>query len=86
MAGKATRRSRRLADESAAPGTVKKTFRLADLTAKRLGVESVMTGEPESRIVDRVLTEYLSRWRLPSKTGGAESPPIDPAARADDAA
>ncbi len=86
MSRKSAKGPRRPVDESEGPGLVKKTFRLGGLTAKRLGVESVMTGESESGIVERVLAEYLHGWRLPSKTGGATPLPAGDADRAGDAA
>ncbi len=76
----------RPSEASESQGLVKKTFRLSEMTAKRLGVEGVMTGESESGIVERVLAAYLHGWRLPSKTGGATPPPAGEADRAEDAA
>ncbi len=86
MARKSARGPGRPADEPESQGLVKKTFRLKDMTAKRLGVEAVMTGESESGIVERVLSGYLHGWRLPSKTGGATPPPAGDAGSAEDAA
>jgi len=86
MARKSAKGSRRPGDEPEGSGLVKKTFRLGDLTAKRLGVEAVMTGESESAIVERVLAAYLCGWRLPSKTGAPTPPPQGEAGRAEDAA
>ena len=86
MAGKPARRPRKPGEPPASPPLVKKTIRLSDVTAKRLGVESVMTGEAESAIVERVLAAYLEGWRLPSKIGGMTPPPPDASARSEDAA
>lgn len=77
MDAKPVRRGRRTADKSVNPATVKVTLRLSELTAKRLGVEAVMTGEGISQIADRVLSAYLSAWRLPSKVGGIPAPHIN---------
>jgi hypothetical protein len=53
---------------------VKVTLRVDELVAKRLAVESVMTGESQSDIANRVLGHHLSSWRLPSKIGGVVLP------------
>ena len=86
MGRKPSKAAGRAPGESESQGPVKKTFRLSDLTSKRLGVESVMTGESESAIVERVLAAYLHGWRLPSKTGSTPPPPAEGAGRAEDAA
>lgn len=69
MSDKKTRRSTRQPEQSATPRVTKVTLRLDELVAKRLGVESVMTGESQSDIANRVLGAYLAAWRLPSKVG-----------------
>ncbi len=74
MADKPTRRARGQSNSLPSPTHVKMTFRLDELVAKRLGVESVMSGEGQSDIVNRVLASYLSAWRLPSKVGGVVPP------------
>jgi hypothetical protein len=86
MAGKQTRRGKQHADQSVHSGIVKVTLRLNELTAKRLGVESVMSGESQSDIAERVLSAYLSAWRLPSKVGGTPHQPSDPSGGAENAA
>jgi hypothetical protein len=70
MADKRAKRTGQQPEQPASSGVVKITVRLDELVAKRLGVESVMTGESQSDIVNRVLGAYLSGWRLPSKVGG----------------
>ena len=66
----AKRQSAKRQSESAAnPDVVKLTVRISSLTAKRLGVESVMTGKSQSDIVESVLAVHLAGWRLPSKAG-----------------
>jgi hypothetical protein len=74
MADKRSRRSGQQTETLASSGVVKVTIRLDELVAKRLGVESVMTGESQSDIANRVLGAYLSGWRLPSKVGGVVLP------------
>ncbi len=74
MADKRSRRSGQQTEPLAGSGVVKVTIRLDELVAKRLGVESVMTGESQSDIANRVLGAYLSGWRLPSKVGGVVLP------------
>jgi hypothetical protein len=74
MADKRARRSGQQTEPLASSGVVKITVRLDELVAKRLGVESVMTGESQSDIANRVLGAYLSGWRLPSKVGGVVPP------------
>lgn len=74
MADNKARRSSRQTEQPASQGVVKITVRLDELVAKRLGVESVMTGESQSDIANRVLGAYLSGWRLPSKVGGVVLP------------
>ncbi len=74
MADKRSRRSGQQSEPLASSGVVKITVRLDELVAKRLGVESVMTGESQSDIANRVLGAYLSGWRLPSKVGGVVLP------------
>jgi hypothetical protein len=74
MADNKARRSSRQTEPLASSGVVKVTLRLDELVAKRLGVESVMTGESQSDIANRVLGSYLSGWRLPSKVGGVVLP------------
>jgi hypothetical protein len=74
MADKPTRRARGQSNPLPSPTHVKMTFRLDELVGKRLGVESVMTGESQSDIANRVLGAYLSQWRLPSKVGGVVGP------------
>ncbi len=76
MAGKATRRQgdRSASGKSASGGPVKVTLRLTEMTAKRLGVQAVMTGESQSDIAERVLSAYLAGWRLPSNL--SVSPPL----------
>lgn len=86
MARKPYKATGRQVEASESPGLTKKTFRLSEMTAKRLGVESVMTGESESGIVERVLSAYLHGWRLPSKAGAPTPPPTSDAGGAEDAA
>lgn len=86
MAIKKTRRGGRQAEALANGGISKVTLRLTDLTAKRLGVESVMTGETQSQIAERVLSAYLSAWRLPSKIGGTTNVPGEAPGSAESAA
>jgi hypothetical protein len=74
MADKRSKRAGQQTEPSASSGVVKVTVRLDELVAKRLGVESVMTGESQSDIANRVLGAYLSGWRLPSKVGGVVIP------------
>ncbi len=74
MADKRSRRSSQQSETVASSGVVKITIRLDELVAKRLGVESVMSGESQSDIANRVLGAYLSGWRLPSKVGHAVEP------------
>jgi hypothetical protein len=74
MGDKRATRARRQTEQPASTGVVKVTVRLDELVAKRLGVESVMTGESQSDICNRVLGSYLSSWRLPSKVGGVVLP------------
>jgi hypothetical protein len=74
MSDKRAKRSSRQTEQSASQDVVKVTIRLDGLVAKRLGVESVMTGESQSDICNRVLGSYLSSWRLPSKVGGVVPP------------
>jgi hypothetical protein len=74
MSDKRARRSGRQAEVSATSGVVKVTLRIDEIVAKRLAVESVMTGESQSHIANRVLGHHLSAWRLPSKVGGVVLP------------
>lgn len=74
MADKRAKRTSQQTEQLASSGVVKITVRLDELVAKRLGVESVMTGESQSDIANRVLGAYLSGWRLPSKVGGVVAP------------
>ena len=69
------KRSGRQAESVAAADVAKITVRLTALTAKRLGVEAVMTGRSQSDIVESVLAQHLAGWRLPSKTIGVGTPP-----------
>jgi hypothetical protein len=74
MGEKRAKRASQQTEQPASTGVVKVTIRLDELVAKRLGVESVMTGESQSDIANRVLGAYLSGWRLPSKVGGVVPP------------
>jgi hypothetical protein len=74
MADKRSKRTGQQTEQLSSSGVVKITVRLDELVAKRLGVESVMTGESQSDIANRVLGAYLSGWRLPSKVGGVVAP------------
>ncbi len=74
MGDRKAKRSSRQTEGTATSGIVKVTLRLDELTAKRLAVESAMTNETQSHIANRVLGEYLSAWRLPSKIGGVAIP------------
>ncbi len=74
MADKRARRSGRQTEQPPSQGVTKVTVRLDELVAKRLGIESVMSGESQSQIANRVLGAYLSTWRLPSKVGGVVLP------------
>ncbi len=74
MAEKKAKRSGQQTETVALTKVAKITVRLDELVAKRLGVESVMTGESQSDIANRVLGAYLSGWRLPSKVGGLVVP------------
>jgi hypothetical protein len=74
MVDKRSKRTGQQSEQPASSGVVKITVRLDELVAKRLGVESVMTGESQSDIANRVLGNYLSGWRLPSKVGGVVLP------------
>ncbi len=74
MGDNRAKRSGRQTEQPATTRVVKVTIRLDELVAKRLGVESVMTGESQSDIANRVLGSYLSGWRLPSKVGGVVLP------------
>jgi hypothetical protein len=74
MSDKRSKRSGQQTEQLASQDVVKITVRLDGLVAKRLGVESVMTGESQSDIANRVLGAYLSGWRLPSKVGGVVLP------------
>ena len=77
-AKRAGRRAGRAANghdgESSGLDVVKVTLRLSGDTARRLGVESVMSGEPQSSIAERVLAAHLKRWRLPSTIEPAPAP------------
>lgn len=44
---------------------VKKTFELNEKTAIRLKIASAITGEPEKKIVEKALNEYLNDKRIP---------------------
>jgi hypothetical protein len=72
----AEKKAKRPSQQTEQPATlelVKITVRLDPIVAKRLGVESVMSGESQSSIANRVLGAYLSGWRLPTKVGQAPS-------------
>ncbi len=86
MAGKPGRKPRQNAESPPSSGFVKVTFKLSDLTAKRLGVQAVMTRESQSDIVEKVLSAYLSGWRLPSRVGAEPNLQLDPPDSAENAA
>lgn len=86
MATKPSRRRRGQGESPAGCGVTKVTLRLTEQTAKRLGVEAVMSGESQSAIAERVLAAHLSAWRLPSKVGGLPDPPVEPGGSAESAA
>ncbi len=88
MSGKSSRRQgdRSASGKPASDGAVKVTLRLSDMTAKRLAVQSAMTGESQGAIAERVLSAYLAGWRLPSNLGAAPPVSTDRADGASDAA
>lgn len=64
--------------QDAAPAVadvVKVTLRISGQTAKRLAIASVMSGESQSSIAERVLAAHLSGWRLPNRIGGPAAVP-----------